>query len=710
VPYLNVAEVESNLASAESQYPGFIQRYALPYDTWENRKCHAIKIASGSGLGRIGIYFIGGVHAREWVCPDILIYFVEELAKAYHKNTGIALGGNNFTAAQIKDMVNKLDIFVFPQVNPDGRHFSQTIETTWRKNRRPAPSTQPGCPGVDNNRNFDFLWNYPAYFDPSAPVSNSTNPCDQVYIGPGAISEPETKNVVWMMDSFPNIRFLIDVHSYSKLILYVWGDDDDQTADPNMNFQNPAFNTKRGIAGDAAYREYIDGCDQALGVKLANRVKNAIHKVRNETYTVQQSFNLYPTAGTSTDYASSRHFADRSKGKIYSYCIECGDSFWPTDSERQGIIEDVTAGLLEFCVGVLESQADVYIKDNVNDTGVVPYGGRFWDNSDVIVRQNDDNVFVHEAARRGQTNYIYVRVTNLGPNTTDSVRVTARAVRFPGTEFIYPNDWTSVDATHLEPIAVVNTFNNIPVGNTRIAKFGLSPAQVEVLWGWQSGGWHPCLLAEVEGCNDYGSPVGVHVWENNNLGQRNVSIVPSSLNALVSFAFLAGHALNLSNDVELVIDRRELPENVELLLDPFDRGRYFDSIPPTEPELGGKVTFLDRTRLEIGLCGREGILTLLPGSSFQSLAETERAVLSMQGAQLVHRDGRTMLSLHELEAVVRLQKRPGRLHQVALRFRVPASAKPGDVYRIHVAQRNAGLVVGGITLVVAVATEGPDVG
>lgn len=40
----------------------------------------------------------------------------------------------------------------------------------------------------------------------------STNPCDHdVYIGPSPVSEPETKNVVWMFETFPDIRYFIDV-------------------------------------------------------------------------------------------------------------------------------------------------------------------------------------------------------------------------------------------------------------------------------------------------------------------------------------------------------------------------------------------------------------------------------------------------------------------------------------------------------------------
>jgi carboxypeptidase T len=202
--YLNVADIETSLAAAAAgPNAGFTQLINLPNKTWEGRACHAIRIGKGAGAGaaRPGIFFLGGIHAREWGSSDILINFVEQLCAAFRTNSGITIGGLNVTAAQIQQVVNQKDIYVFPQANPDGRNHSMTVAPDWRKNRRPAPagSGNPDCVGVDLNRNYDFLWNYPAHFAPNSPVANSTSPCDHdVYIGPAPVSEPETKNVVWM--------------------------------------------------------------------------------------------------------------------------------------------------------------------------------------------------------------------------------------------------------------------------------------------------------------------------------------------------------------------------------------------------------------------------------------------------------------------------------------------------------------------------------
>jgi len=357
--YLNVAEVEAALAAiAAAPNKAFTKLIKLPKKTWEKRVCNSLRIGKGTGQDRAGIFLLGGVHAREWGSPDILIHFMQLLTDAYRTNTGITIGHKKFSAAQIKAIVETKDIYVFPQANPDGRNYSMVTEPMWRKNRRPAPSghSESQCVGVDLNRNYDFLWDFPTYFHPDCPIANSVDPCDHdVYIGPKAASETETKNVIWMFDSFPNIHYFVDIHSYSEVILYNWGDDVNQATKPAMNFRNASFDGKRGIANDTVYREYFAAADRKIAVGLANKMRDAIKAVRGRTYRTEQAMSLYPTAGTSDDYAFSRHLVDSTKTKVYSYTIEWGSPsnptpFHPPYPEMKKIIDEVTAGLLAFCV------------------------------------------------------------------------------------------------------------------------------------------------------------------------------------------------------------------------------------------------------------------------------------------------------------------------------------------------------------------------
>lgn len=101
--YLNITEVESALTVATSApFAGFTQLIPLPNLTWEGRQCNAIRIRDGSDPGRPGVLFLAGIHAREWGSPDILIFFIQQLEQAYQGGIGITLGGNTFSASDIK--------------------------------------------------------------------------------------------------------------------------------------------------------------------------------------------------------------------------------------------------------------------------------------------------------------------------------------------------------------------------------------------------------------------------------------------------------------------------------------------------------------------------------------------------------------------------------------------------------------------------------
>ncbi|MEH6852254.1 M14 family metallopeptidase [Bacillus pseudomycoides] len=313
----------------------------LPNQTWEGRTSHAICLKAGTNSNRTGVLFTGSVHAREWGGSDICINFLRQLITAYQSHTPLTFGNKTYTFDQIRNFMEKLDIFVFPDVNPDGKNYSQTAETMWRKNRNPNTSTGGQNLGVDINRNFDFLWN--------SGIGTSNDPAKEIYKGTVPFSEPETKNVKYLLDTYPNIQYYVDIHSHGGMILCPWGDDDNQETDPNQNFHNPIFDGKRGIANDTEYREYISSIDQNTLVNLATQMNNALHAVRGKSYNVQQGIELYATSATSEDYAYSRHIIDSNKSKVYAFTIEFGQEFIPPYEEMLLIIKDVNAAMTELC-------------------------------------------------------------------------------------------------------------------------------------------------------------------------------------------------------------------------------------------------------------------------------------------------------------------------------------------------------------------------
>ena len=372
MPYLNVEEVETaTTLAAGPANSTFAELIDLPHETWEGRSSHAIRIHQGP-TARRGVYLLGGIHAREWGSSDILVNLIEVLTNAYRDGTGITQGGKTFTAADIRRIVDGVELVVFPQANPDGRHHSMTLDPMWRKNRRrSAPGAAPCAvgggngPGVDLNRNYDFVWDFPVKFSQQAPIQTSTDPCSEIYRGPTAHSEPETQNVVWLLERSSSVNFFIDIHSFGEDILYNWGDDDDQTVDPTMNFRNPVYDGRRGIpdstpGGDPEkYREYLPAQDLSTLQRLGATMRDAIAAAHGRQYSVKGAIGLYPTSGTSDDYALSRSMVDNSKGKVLGYTIEWGrqratvpKSFHPDYADMVPIIEEVTAGLLAFCLAV----------------------------------------------------------------------------------------------------------------------------------------------------------------------------------------------------------------------------------------------------------------------------------------------------------------------------------------------------------------------
>jgi murein tripeptide amidase MpaA len=354
--YLTADEIERAIDLGVQRYPDYFERVALPHLTWEKRRCHAVRIGKGRGKRRTAVCFIGGVHGREWGSPDILLYFAMRLLRAYRDRKGIRLGKKAFTAAQVRQIVETKDVILFPQVNPDGRRFSMERHPMWRKNRRPAPRGRGHhCVGVDLNRNFPFLWRFDRHFAPGT-VQSSFKPGDyETYVGTRQASEPETRNVIWLLDRFANIRYFVDLHSYGETILHSWGTDENQSQDPGMSFRNPAYDGKRGQIHDNVYREHILAADLKEALRMGRAMAGAIRLVRGRKYRLQQSVGLYPTTASSDDYAYSRHLVDATKGKIISYTMEWGrirakTPFHPPYDEMRRVMREVTAGLLEFCL------------------------------------------------------------------------------------------------------------------------------------------------------------------------------------------------------------------------------------------------------------------------------------------------------------------------------------------------------------------------
>lgn len=373
--YLNENELDSGMLALASTYPDYRELITLPNPSIEGRIVKALRIGSKTATPKAGILFTGTIHAREWGGADILFYLASDLLAAYAGQQGLLYEvngkgpGRTFTALQIAGLRQNVDLFIVPCVNPDGRVYSMTTDPLWRKNRNPADKGA----GVDINRNFDVLWDYKKYFDPKAAGNfsmSSDQPTAGTFYGYGPNSEPETKNVVWLIDQYPQITYFIDVHSFTGDVLTAWGDAPDQNSDPSMNLLNPAYDGKRGVDDTSVYGEYIPEKVESRATELGTCITDAIADVTGEQYDVHQGFYLspgmaggssgaiYPTAGASDDYSTSRSAVSPQRDHIYAFTLEfhktdstdLNFAFHPPFPKMGEIIAEVDAGLIQFCL------------------------------------------------------------------------------------------------------------------------------------------------------------------------------------------------------------------------------------------------------------------------------------------------------------------------------------------------------------------------
>lgn len=238
--------------------------------SYEGRQIFALRIGRPA---KPEVLITGCHHAREWISVEVPIYIARRLIEDSSKDDSI------------RYLVENLQIWIVPIVNPDGLNYSQGSANDqfdpirmWRKNRRPISvlGCQAGL-GVDLNRNYGYQWRLPQdrpcpnYFD---DVGGSDDPADETYRGPAPESEPEIRALKALIDDpSHNFRARIDYHNFTQLILYPWGHQASPTEDAN---------TLSSLAG---------------------RMSDLIGEVDGRIYRPQQAIRLYITTGSSIDYA-----------------------------------------------------------------------------------------------------------------------------------------------------------------------------------------------------------------------------------------------------------------------------------------------------------------------------------------------------------------------------------------------------------------------
>ncbi|AWS47403.1 M14 family zinc carboxypeptidase [Streptosporangium sp. 'caverna'] len=168
----------------------------------------ALRIGKHRDGSKVGVFLYCQEHAREWVTPLTCVETAERLLRNYAQDKAT------------KKLVDNLDIFLLPTANPDGSHYSMYDYNMQRKNLTNHCAATAADPanrnawGVDLNRNFSVGSLFDGYSGASATCTGET------YAGPGELSEPESRNEVWLTQQYPNIKFAMNTHSYGGYFMW----------------------------------------------------------------------------------------------------------------------------------------------------------------------------------------------------------------------------------------------------------------------------------------------------------------------------------------------------------------------------------------------------------------------------------------------------------------------------------------------------------
>jgi hypothetical protein len=174
---------------------------------------------------KVGVFFTCQTHAREWTTGLTCVETAERLVRNYA------------TDPATKRLMDNVEVFIHANGNPDGGHLSMYDFASQRRNMSNycdfSDPVGRNTWGVDLNRNYT---EYTRFDGPWVGASASCT--SDSFSGPAEASEPETKNDMWIADTYPNIKFASNMHSFGGYFMWSPGaylDDGKRTTSPAPN-------------------------------------------------------------------------------------------------------------------------------------------------------------------------------------------------------------------------------------------------------------------------------------------------------------------------------------------------------------------------------------------------------------------------------------------------------------------------------------------
>ncbi|KAL4223757.1 hypothetical protein ACF0H5_017223 [Mactra antiquata] len=182
--YHSYEQLSSLLQNLTATYPHISKLHSIG-ESVKGRHLWAIEISDNVDTDEVGepkFKYVGNMHGNEAIGRQVLIYLVQYLLENYQKDD------------RVTKLVDSVDIFIMPSMNPDG--FEKANE-----------GKCDGVLGRENANGHDLNRNFPDQFDPNT----------------GKDRQPETDALIKWIES-TNFILSANLHGGSVVASYPWDD------------------------------------------------------------------------------------------------------------------------------------------------------------------------------------------------------------------------------------------------------------------------------------------------------------------------------------------------------------------------------------------------------------------------------------------------------------------------------------------------------